>query len=62
MALTINLTAGYVFQENETITAAKLNLLAKPLTVDAEGWIDLGLEPGMGYSLDEERLARTRIG
>ena len=36
--------------------------MAKPLTVDAEGWIDLGLAPGMGYSLDEERLARTRIG
>jgi hypothetical protein len=36
--------------------------MAEPLGVDAEGWIDLGLKPGMGYTLDEERLARTRIG
>ncbi len=37
-------------------------LMAEPLVVDAEGWIDLGLTPGMGYRLNEERLARTRIG
>jgi L-alanine-DL-glutamate epimerase-like enolase superfamily enzyme len=37
-------------------------LMAEPLVVDAEGWIDLGLTPGMGYRLDEERLAHTRIG
>jgi L-alanine-DL-glutamate epimerase-like enolase superfamily enzyme len=36
--------------------------MVSPLAVDASGWIDLGLEPGMGYQLDEERLARTRIG
>jgi hypothetical protein len=37
-------------------------IMAEPLAVDRDGWIDLGLRPGMGYQLDEERLARTRIG
>jgi L-alanine-DL-glutamate epimerase-like enolase superfamily enzyme len=37
-------------------------MLAEPLEVDAEGWIGLPDAPGMGYSLNEEMLARTRIG
>ncbi len=37
-------------------------MMAAPLTVDGEGWIDLGETPGMGYQLDEDRLAHTRIG
>jgi len=36
--------------------------MAEPLTVDSGGWIDLGLKPGMGYAVDEDRLAATRIG
>jgi len=37
-------------------------MMAEPLRVDAGGWIDLGSAPGFGYALNEELLARTRIG
>jgi L-alanine-DL-glutamate epimerase-like enolase superfamily enzyme len=37
-------------------------MMAQPLRADADGWLNLGDEPGMGYALDEERLAATRIG
>lgn len=36
MALTIKLTPGYTFTDNEVVTAAKLNLAANP-TIDLEG-------------------------
>jgi len=36
-------------------------VLAEPLRVDAEGYINLGSAPGMGYALDEALLAKTRI-
>jgi L-alanine-DL-glutamate epimerase-like enolase superfamily enzyme len=36
--------------------------MAAPLTVDADGWIVLSDRPGLGYELDEDRLAATRIG
>jgi L-alanine-DL-glutamate epimerase-like enolase superfamily enzyme len=36
-------------------------MLAEPLAVDAGGWINLGTAPGMGYALNEELLARTRL-
>jgi L-alanine-DL-glutamate epimerase-like enolase superfamily enzyme len=35
-------------------------MMAKPLTVDKDGWVVLGDEPGLGYELDEERLKATR--
>jgi L-alanine-DL-glutamate epimerase-like enolase superfamily enzyme len=35
-------------------------MLAEPLRVDADGWIRLPDTPGMGYTLDEAMLARTR--
>jgi L-alanine-DL-glutamate epimerase-like enolase superfamily enzyme len=37
-------------------------MMAKPFDVDAEGWIVLGDEPGLGYALDEAKLAATRVG
>ncbi len=37
-------------------------MMAEPLRADAEGLIDLGTAPGMGYALDEAMLAKTRIG
>ena len=37
-------------------------MMAEPLRVDGEGWIVLSEAPGMGYALDEEMLARTRVG
>jgi L-alanine-DL-glutamate epimerase-like enolase superfamily enzyme len=37
-------------------------MLAEPLQVDREGWINLSEAPGMGYALDEGRLLATRIG
>jgi L-alanine-DL-glutamate epimerase-like enolase superfamily enzyme len=33
-----------------------------PLRVDEDGVIRLSDEPGLGYSLDESLLAKTRIG
>ena len=37
-------------------------MLAEPLNVDARGMIALSNAPGMGYALDEDRLAKTRLG
>ena len=37
-------------------------IMVQPLTVDAQGWINLGDAPGMGYALDEASLLRTRLG
>jgi hypothetical protein len=36
--------------------------LAEPLKTDARGMIVLSHAPGMGYALDEDRLATTRLG
>ncbi len=36
-------------------------MLAEPVTVDADGWIVLPDRPGMGFELDEEKLAATRL-
>ena len=35
--------------------------MAEPLAADRDGWINLSDAPGMGYELDEARLAATRI-
>jgi L-alanine-DL-glutamate epimerase-like enolase superfamily enzyme len=35
--------------------------MTAPLDVDAEGWIVLRETPGLGFDLDEERLAATRV-
>jgi L-alanine-DL-glutamate epimerase-like enolase superfamily enzyme len=32
------------------------------IEIDAEGWIELGEAPGLGITLDEQRLAATRVG
>ena len=37
-------------------------IMAEPLQVDTGGWLNLGNAPGMGYEVDEARLAQTRIG
>jgi L-alanine-DL-glutamate epimerase-like enolase superfamily enzyme len=34
-------------------------MMAKPFAVDQEGWINLSDAPGMGYALDEPKLAAT---
>ena len=36
-------------------------MMAEPLRTDAEGWINLPNTPGMGYALDEDKLAATRV-
>jgi len=36
-------------------------LLAEPLKVDRDGYINLGSAPGMGYALNETLLAQTRV-
>jgi L-alanine-DL-glutamate epimerase-like enolase superfamily enzyme len=37
-------------------------MMAKPLIVDRDGWINLSNAPGMGYTLDEALLAGTIVG
>ena len=37
-------------------------MMQQPLRVDAEGFIELGAAPGMGYELNEEMLERTLTG
>jgi len=37
-------------------------MMVEPLRVSAHGWIELGTAPGLGYSLDEAMLGRTRTG
>jgi L-alanine-DL-glutamate epimerase-like enolase superfamily enzyme len=37
-------------------------MMAKPLEVDADGMIVLPRAPGLGYELNEDMLARTRVG
>jgi len=36
-------------------------MMREPLTVDAQGWINLGDAPGMGYELEPAVLKRTRL-
>jgi len=36
--------------------------MSEPLAADKDGWINLTEAPGMGYALDEARLAATRVG
>jgi L-alanine-DL-glutamate epimerase-like enolase superfamily enzyme len=37
-------------------------MLAEPFAADADGWLTPSDRPGLGVDLDEETLARTRIG
>jgi L-alanine-DL-glutamate epimerase-like enolase superfamily enzyme len=37
-------------------------ILTEPLSADRNGWLNLSTAPGMGYTVDETRLAHTRIG
>ncbi len=37
-------------------------MMAAPLKLDPDGWLRLPDAPGMGYAVDEDMLARTRIG
>jgi L-alanine-DL-glutamate epimerase-like enolase superfamily enzyme len=36
-------------------------MMVEPLSVDAEGWVNLSDVPGMGYELNEPLLDRTRV-
>jgi L-alanine-DL-glutamate epimerase-like enolase superfamily enzyme len=36
-------------------------MMAEPLAVDRDGWINLSDAPGMGYALNESILANTII-
>jgi L-alanine-DL-glutamate epimerase-like enolase superfamily enzyme len=52
----------YPYDPPEWSLARRDFMMASPLSADADGWINLGDAPGMGYALDEEQLAATRIG
>jgi L-alanine-DL-glutamate epimerase-like enolase superfamily enzyme len=51
----------FPFDPPEWTLARRDFMLAEPLEVDAKGDIVLGERPGLGYVLDEEALARTRL-
>ena len=36
-------------------------IMAEPLVADSDGWLNLSNAPGMGYEVDEARLAKTLI-
>src|SRR5262249_12960298 len=36
-------------------------IMGQPFTADRSGWLTLSDAPGMGYTLDEQRLAKTRV-
>ena len=36
-------------------------MMAEPLRTDRDGWLNLSDAPGMGYALDEDKLAATRV-
>jgi L-alanine-DL-glutamate epimerase-like enolase superfamily enzyme len=36
-------------------------MMTEPFQADAQGWLNLSDSPGMGYALDEDKLAATRI-
>jgi L-alanine-DL-glutamate epimerase-like enolase superfamily enzyme len=36
-------------------------MMLEPLSVDRQGWLNLSDAPGMGYALDEDKLAATRL-
>jgi len=65
-----HLTAGlvdapfleYPFDPPEWDVDRRDFMMAEPLAVGADGWIELGEAPGLGYALDEAALARTRTG
>jgi L-alanine-DL-glutamate epimerase-like enolase superfamily enzyme len=52
----------YPFDPPEWGLSRRDYMLSEPLRTDAEGFINLSDAPGMGYALDEEMLARTRVG
>jgi L-alanine-DL-glutamate epimerase-like enolase superfamily enzyme len=52
----------YPFDPPEWSLARRDFVMAEPLKVDPQGWINLSDAPGMGYAPDEGRLLATRIG
>jgi L-alanine-DL-glutamate epimerase-like enolase superfamily enzyme len=51
----------YPFDPPEWDLSIRDFMMARPLTVDAEGWLNLPETPGMGYELNDELLERTRV-
>jgi L-alanine-DL-glutamate epimerase-like enolase superfamily enzyme len=51
----------YPFDPPEWSLARRDYPMAEPLAADREGWINLSDAPGLGYALDEARLAATRV-
>jgi L-alanine-DL-glutamate epimerase-like enolase superfamily enzyme len=37
-------------------------MMAAPFEADQDGWLNLSDTPGLGYALDEDKLAATRVG
>jgi L-alanine-DL-glutamate epimerase-like enolase superfamily enzyme len=70
VAANAHLTAGladapfleYPFDPPDWSLERRDFMMAEPLAVDCEGWINLTNAPGMGYTLDEAMLAGTLVG
>jgi L-alanine-DL-glutamate epimerase-like enolase superfamily enzyme len=52
----------YPFDPPDWNLARRDYMMAEPLNIDGDGWINLSNAPGMGYALDESSLAKTLIG
>ena len=52
----------YPFDPPEWDVERRDFMMAEPLRVTADGWIELSDAPGLGYALDEAMLVRTRTG
>lgn len=51
----------FPYDPPEWSTGRRDFMMQEPIEVDAAGWIVLPDQPGMGYQLDEARLAATRL-
>jgi L-alanine-DL-glutamate epimerase-like enolase superfamily enzyme len=51
----------YAYDPPEWTLARRDFMMAAPLQADAHGWLALSDAPGMGYTLDEDVLARTLL-
>ncbi len=69
VAANLHLTAGvanapfieFPFDPPEWSLDRRDYMMTKPLDVDADGWLVLDDTPGLGYALNEDLLAKTRI-
>jgi L-alanine-DL-glutamate epimerase-like enolase superfamily enzyme len=60
--LTDSLFLEFPFDPPEWSLDRRDFMMRETFKAGPDGWITLGETPGMGYHLDEDRLAKTRLG